>query len=73
MAQTTEWLPTIWNYVYEEGKVEHIKGVWPVLSDKQLFTARKVTLLKGKTKPTIKAKTFCLFTASILTWVHYQL
>ena len=28
--------------LYEEGEVEHINGVWPVLSDEQLFTARKL-------------------------------
>ena len=30
-SQTTKWLPAIWNYMHEQGGVEHVNGVWPVL------------------------------------------
>ena len=45
-----------------EGSVSHINSVWPVLSDKQLFTARNLTL-RAKTKPTIEPPTSAFFLA----------
>ena len=36
MVQATKWLHA--TYIYEEGEVEHISGVWPVFSFEQLFT-----------------------------------
>jgi len=41
--------------LYEEGEVEHINGVWPVLSVKQPFAVRSI--LRIKTKPTIEPPT----------------
>ena len=36
MAQTIECMIASYLELYEEGEAEHINGVWPVLSDKQL-------------------------------------
>ena len=45
-----------------EGSVSHIKGVWPVLSDEQLFTARNLTL-RAKAKPAIEPPISAFFSA----------
>ena len=45
-----------------EGSVSHIKGVWPVLSDEQLFAERNLTL-RVKTKPTIEPPISAFFLA----------
>jgi len=46
------------NYLelYEEGEVEHINGVWPVLSVEQLF-AVEIFYPPDKPKPTIRPPT----------------
>jgi len=55
MAQTMEWLPATYLELFEEGEVEHINGVWPVLSVEQLFAVKNYP--PDKPKPTIRPPT----------------